>query len=57
MQSSCGMSIPYFDYVGERELFNDWAEQKGEEGIRKYWAEKNKVSIDNQPTNIIQKSL
>lgn len=28
VQSSCGMSIPYFDYVGEREQLNDWATKK-----------------------------
>lgn len=56
VQSSCGMSIPYFNYVGERELLNEWAEQKGEEGIRQYWAEKNKASIDGLTTNIEKES-
>jgi hypothetical protein len=56
VQSSCGMSIPYFDYVGERELLNDWAIKKGEECIRQYWADKNQVSIDGHPTNIVAKA-
>jgi len=56
VQSSCGMSIPYFDYVEERESLNDWARAKGEEGIRQYWSERNQVSIDGQPTNIVDKS-
>lgn len=56
VQSSCGMSIPYFDYAGERELLNDWATKKGEEGIRQYWADKNQVSIDGHATNIVAKS-
>lgn len=55
VQSSCGMSVPNFDYVGERELLNDWARSKGEEGIRQYWATKNQQSIDGLPTNIIPK--
>jgi len=56
VQTSCGMSIPYFDYVGERELLNDWAKAKGDEGIRQYWATKNQLSIDAIPTNIVTKS-
>lgn len=56
VQSSCGMSIPYFDYAGERELLNDWARAKGEDGIRQYWSQKNQVSIDGLPTYIIEKS-
>jgi hypothetical protein len=49
------MSIPYFDYIGERELLNDWARAKGDEGVRQYWATKNQVSIDAIPTNIVAK--
>lgn len=56
VQSSCGMAVPYFDYVGERDLLNDWARAKGEEGIRQYWALKNQVSIDAIPSNIVAKS-
>lgn len=56
VQSSCGMSIPYFDYVGERESLNDWARAKGEDGIRQYWSQKNQVNIDGLPTYIIEKS-
>lgn len=56
VQSSCGMSIPYFDYAGERELLNDWARSKGEDGVRQYWSQKNQVSIDGLPTYILEKS-
>ena len=56
VQSSCGMSIPYFDYVGERELLNDWAKDKGNEGIRHYWEAKNQQSIDGIFTNIVAKT-
>ena len=56
VQSSCGMSVPNYDYVGERELLNDWARSKGEEGIRQYWATKNQQSIDGLPTHIIPKT-
>ncbi|MBS1188211.1 MAG: pyridoxamine 5-phosphate oxidase-related FMN-binding protein [Rhodocyclaceae bacterium] len=56
VQTSCGMAVPCFDYVGERELLNDWARAKGEEGIRRYWEEKNQVSIDGIPTHILAKA-
>ena len=48
-QTSCGMSIPFYEYVGEREQLNDWAKDKGKEGIEAYWKEKNTVSIDGKP--------
>lgn len=52
-QTSCGMSIPYFDYKGEREDLNNWASEKGKAGIKKYWEEKNQTSIDGLETHIL----
>jgi hypothetical protein len=49
VQTSCGMAVPLMDYVGDRELLNQWAEKKGDEGVRQYWAEKNAVSLDGRP--------
>ena len=56
VQTSCGMGVPYYRYVGEREQLNDWARAKGGEGIRRYWADKNRVSLDGLPTGIVAKS-
>ena len=53
-QTSCGMSIPFFEYKGEREELNNWAAEKGKEGITTYWAEKNQRSIDGLPTKILE---
>lgn len=53
-QTSCGMSIPFFDYKGEREALNNWAAEKGKEKITAYWAEKNQKSIDGLPTKILE---
>jgi hypothetical protein len=55
VQTSCGMSVPNFTYLGDRELLNDWAKKKGEKGISHYWQEKNILSIDGIPTNILSK--
>ena len=51
-QTSCGMSIPFFDYKGEREQLNDWAKDKGEDGIEQYWEDRNLTSIDGKPTGL-----
>lgn len=53
-QTSCGMSIPFFDYKGERNELNDWAKSKGKEGIKDYWKDKNQTSIDGLPTHIFK---
>ncbi|WP_028522662.1 pyridoxamine 5'-phosphate oxidase family protein [Runella limosa] len=51
VQTSCGFGIPLFDYVGERSIHFDWAEKKGEEGLRDYVGEKNLISLDGLPTH------
>jgi hypothetical protein len=56
VQTSCGMSVPYYAYTGDRELLNDLAKKIGEEGIQCYWEEKNQLSIDGIPTNIVAKN-
>ncbi len=57
VQTSCGMAVPFFDYVGEREQLKDWAINKGPDGIKQYWQDKNNLSLDGKPTHIIEKSL
>jgi len=54
VQQSCGMSILYFDFKEDRNQLKDWAESKGEDGIKKYWKEKNLKSLDGKPTNILE---
>lgn len=55
VQTSCGMAVPFFDYQGERELLREWAEKKGEDGIRTYWEEKNQLTLDGKPTGVLGK--
>lgn len=57
VQASCGMSVPFFDYLGEREQLSDWAAGIGDEGIRRYWAQNNQLSIDGLQTRILEPSL
>jgi hypothetical protein len=56
VQTSCGMAVPLFDYVEERESLTNWASKIGSDGIKEYWLEKNQVSLDGKPTNIKEKN-
>jgi hypothetical protein len=47
--TSCGYAVPLMDLVAERDRLQDWARQKGDEGIVEYWASKNVRSIDGLP--------
>lgn len=53
-QTSCGMSIPFFEYKGERNDLNNWATEQGKEGIKTYWENRNQHSIDGLPTKILE---
>ncbi|AIU67076.1 pyridoxamine 5'-phosphate oxidase family protein [Vibrio coralliilyticus] len=56
VQSSCGMSVPYFTYEGDREDLAKWSEKQGTEGIEKYWLKKNQKSIDGFESEIASRS-
>jgi hypothetical protein len=53
-QTSCGMSIPFFEFKGERNDLNDWAAEQGTENIEHYWKDKNQASIDGLPTHLLK---
>ncbi len=55
VQTSCGYSIPRFEFTGERETLAKWALKKGRQGVTDYWSEKNRVSLDDKDTGIIEK--
>ena len=56
VQASCGMAVPLFDYMQERDQLVNWAIKKGEDGLMEYWKEKNQTSLDGKPTNIMEKN-
>jgi hypothetical protein len=56
VQTSCGMAVPFFDYVEERDQLKKWASKKGDAGIKEYWLEKNQISLDGKPTQIKDKN-
>ena len=52
VQTSCGMAVPIYDFIEQRNQLLDWATAKGTEKIEEYWKERNSTSIDNTPTGI-----
>lgn len=56
VQSSCGMSVPYFTFDGDRDDLAKWSERQGHAGIEKYWLKKNQQSIDGFETEIAERS-
>lgn len=50
------MGVPCFTYGGAREQLADWASEKHDAGIREYWEQKNRQSIDGIPTRIVEKN-
>jgi len=52
VQTSCGFAVPFMDFKEERTLLTSWAHNRDEEQIKKYWQEKNSLSIDGFETGI-----
>lgn len=52
VQTSCGFAVPFMDFREERLQLKAWAEKKGEERLKEYWKEKNRVSLDGHETGI-----
>jgi hypothetical protein len=45
-QTSCGYAVPLYTFERHRGTLDAWAENKGPDGLRAYWQEKNRTSID-----------
>lgn len=54
VQTSCGYAVPFMDFKAERPGLVNWAETKGEDGLRVYRAEKNLSSLDGFPTGLVE---
>ena len=52
VQKSCGYAVPFFEHVGDRDTLKHWTDDKGEDGIRTYWTERNAKTLDGAPTGI-----
>jgi hypothetical protein len=49
VSSSCGYSVPLYDFREPRDVLDKWANSKGPEKIAEYRAQKNQRSIDGLP--------
>ncbi len=49
VSDACGYSVPFMEYVGDRDLLTRWAERKNEEQLQEYRDLKNSRSIDGLP--------
>ena len=52
VQTSCGYAVPRYDFLEHRPTLDKWSDRKGAEGIRTYWQEKNRESLDGLPIHI-----
>ncbi len=52
VQTSCGYAVPLMAFQEQRDTLTRWAHKRGEEGIRTYWDENNRTSLDGLPTHI-----
>ncbi len=54
VQTSCGFGVPLYEYQQQRQVLIEWAEKKGETGIKQYHQQKNMTSIDGLVTPLSQ---
>lgn len=57
VQASCGMSVPKFDFLSDRDELDKWSQRKGVEGIEAYWESRNQYSIDGFETGIVKNKV
>lgn len=50
VSTSCGYSVPLYDYVGERPTLDEWSDRKSDDDLAAYRADKNASSIDGIPS-------
>ena len=46
VSDSCGYTVPFYEYKGERDTMNKWLDRKGVENLEDYHKEKNSHSLD-----------
>lgn len=52
VQTSCGYAVPRYELLGERDTLKKWSASKGEDGLRQYRRQKNRISLDGLPTGL-----
>lgn len=49
ISTSCGYAVPLLDFRADRDVLDAWTAKKGEDGLERYRADKNRESIDGLP--------
>jgi Pyridoxamine 5'-phosphate oxidase len=49
VSDSCGFAVPYLDYVGDRPLLDQWADNRSPSDLAAYRATRNATTIDGLP--------
>jgi hypothetical protein len=49
ISDSCGYGVPLMDFRAYRTQMAEWADSKGDEGLRAYWESNNSESLDGLP--------
>ncbi|MGH3754064.1 MAG: pyridoxamine 5'-phosphate oxidase family protein [Pseudonocardiaceae bacterium] len=49
VSDACGFGVPLMDLRAERDLLDSWAANRGPDGVARYHAERNAVSLDGLP--------
>lgn len=52
VKTSCGFSVPFYSYNGERDTLQQWATNKDEQALEEYRHKKNSISMDGIITPI-----
>ena len=52
VKTSCGFSVPFYSYNGERHTLKQWAANQGEQGLEEYRKQNNSISMDGIVTPI-----
>jgi hypothetical protein len=52
VKTSCGYSVPFYSYDGERDTLQQWATNKSEHDLEEYHKKKNSISMDGIVTPI-----
>lgn len=52
VKTSCGFSVPFYSYDGERDTLKQWATNKSEHDLEAYHKKKNSISMDGIVTPI-----
>ena len=52
VKTSCGFSVPFYSYSGDRDTLQQWATNKSEQELEEYRKKKNSISMDGIVTPI-----